>query len=65
MPQDSYQQAIVRQALGRFPATVGDPATELSFALSSLEIAVIRSVLEEFIRVPSEPVPGDPPQAGT
>lgn len=61
MPQDSYQQAIVRGALARFPQPLGDASVEQTLTLSGLEIAMIRAVLENFIRMPAEPGPGEPP----
>ena len=65
MPQDSVQQAIVRGALARFPQTIsGGDMSDHTLTLSGLEIAQIRAVLEEFIRLPAEPTPGDNPASG-
>lgn len=62
MPQDSPQQATIRGVLRRFPNDIPTDFTDHQLTLSGLEIAEIRVVLEDFIRVPAEPSPGDPPR---
>ena len=59
MPQDSVQQAIIRGALARFPPNVSNHFNDQSLTLSGVEILQIRDVLQEFVRVPAEPTPGD------
>lgn len=64
MPQDSVQQAIIRGALARFPQNVSGDMIDHALTLSGMEIAQIRAVLQEFVRVPAEPTPGDLPRGG-
>jgi hypothetical protein len=59
MPQDSFAQGLVRQAFIKFPATPIDE--DQPVMLSGLEIGAIRTAMVEFIRVPSERSPDDPP----
>lgn len=61
MPQDSPTQAIVRGALARFPKNIPSDFNDYTLTLSGTEINTIAGVLRDFVAVPSEPVPGDPP----
>jgi hypothetical protein len=59
MPQDSPAQAIVRGALARFPSNLPADFQDHALTLSGVEIQQIKAVLQEFVRVPSEPAAGD------